>query len=304
MGIDGFFEWVKKTVKYVPQPVQTNKTHTLIVDAKLAMCRAGYALPVFSEEGVANCLVNTFRGYAKVVFVNDGYDPAELMLKKPTLDKRKADGEKAVARSCEKKQKLTEETLGWTKTKLDSDDATLVDNCISIEEMQDLDQTLRNCRKISTEMSKRILSQIILVADEKFEVIQCTGEADPVIVHLAGEYSFVISEDSDLLVSGEVTNLIRNRDFPHQCLMYNSNDILQMAQVTAQQFKEMVCMSGCDYSTNFTKLNGVGIKTAHKIILKYKSLENFVNKMTSTERMKFQVADDYMERAAKVIAKF
>ncbi len=86
--------------------------------------------------------------------------------------------------------------------------------------------------------------------------------------------------------------------------MYNSKDILQMAHITALQLKEMVCMSGCDYSKDFTKLSGVGIKTAHKIILKYKTLANFVNKMTQNERMKFQVSDDYMDRAAQVIAKF
>lgn len=167
---------------------------------------------------------------------------------------------------------------------------------VSPEELEDVEKHCRSARGVDTKLSDLVMN---LLSEAGFTCIQCQDqEADSKIRQLAPNYDYVISDDSDFLASG--VSVVRNFG-ELLCDFYDTNIILQRLKLTREQMLEMVCLCGCDY---FEGLPRMGIKTAYKYILKYKSVENWLKNMTPKDRKKFQIPIDLLTSVRKAVALF
>lgn len=101
-------------------------------------------------------------------------------------------------------------------------------------------------------------------------------EADPQLAYLekCGHVDAIITEDSDLLVfgcrnvifklDGEGLGTLICRDDFAKCREYN------LAGWSDTEFRHMAILSGCDY---LDSVIGLGLKTAYKLLRKYKTPE-------------------------------
>ncbi len=280
MGVKGFFPWVK-SLGYQPIPVNLQSTDSFIVDAKLLMFKKASAVPINCSnvaQAIADKIINSFSKFENVLFVNDGIDKIPTM-KCSEVQKRKNQKIKNQDKANEEKEKLN--VLKDKKRKRDEEETNLLtkeeqETRLIIEDLsfalkeEAVEQRLRNARGVSTELSMEVLK---LLKSHGFKTIQCDGEADPVLVELAPSFTYLVSEDSDFLVSG-ATNLLRG--FGLTNLLYNSNDILAMTPFNSIQLKQMACMSGCDYTEG---LNRVQMPTADKLLRQYKNFDVLVEKL-------------------------
>ncbi len=164
---------------------------------------------------------------------------------------------------------------------VDTSIATTVETCVTIEEAELLDKMQRGSRSISTEFSKKVLE--LLHTEHGFDVLQCKGEADPILSLEAHKFTHLVTEDGDLLIRG--VNILRG--FPKNPETYCSKSILKAANITKKQLREMACMASCDYCPD--GLKSVGMPTAHALILKHHSLENILRKTTDQGKKKFGI---------------
>jgi exonuclease-1 len=119
-------------------------------------------------------------------------------------------------------------------------------------------------------------------------------EADAQLAWLAlhGKVSAVIAEDSDLLVygiprvlfkldkqgQGELVQLARLRESSStpstsSTALSLSASSLDLSRFSMQMWRHMCILAGCDYASS---LPGVGIKTAHRYVLRYRTWERVV----------------------------
>ena len=82
-----------------------------------------------------------------------------------------------------------------------------------------------------------------------------------------------ISEDTDILANGGHLFLRNFNADKNTVDEYCLEGILSNLNVTHEQFVDMCILCGCDYTS---KINGMGPITAHKLIMKYKSLEEIL----------------------------
>ncbi len=277
MGVEGFYKWVEAQ-GYVPTKVYPNSTDSFVVDTKALMYKKASSIPITCEnyaKEIADKIAATFIKFPNVLFVNDGNKTIPQM-KCVTLEKRRKTQANAQKKAEEgnheldelknKKQKRYEEATTPEEKELFEKTQLIEDLSFALKE-EKVEKQARAARGVSTSTSMEVLH---LLSEMGFKTLQCEGEADPVLVDMSTKYTYVISEDSDLLVSG-ITNLLRF--FGSKNLLYNSCDILEKAKLNAEQLKQMVCMSGCDYTSG---LNQMGLKTADKLMRKYKNFDQIM----------------------------
>ena len=105
-------------------------------------------------------------------------------------------------------------------------------------------------------------------------------EADSQLVYLEqkGIIEGILSEDSDLLVFG-ARRLLTKLDQYGECVMVQRDDFTACREVsfvgwTDKDFRHMAILSGCDYLENLPKM---GLKTAHSLLRKYKTLDRVLH---------------------------
>ena len=82
-----------------------------------------------------------------------------------------------------------------------------------------------------------------------FEYYLSPHEADQLCVHLAqtGDVYAILSDDMDLLISG-VPRVLRSLNInTHEIYLYDTNAIMSDIQMTLEDFRETVVLSGTDY---------------------------------------------------------
>lgn len=129
-------------------------------------------------------------------------------------------------------------------------------------------------------MARRVIDACKLIG---VKCIVAPYEADAQLYYLerTGIIDAIVSEDSDLLVFGAQC-LITKLDQFGECVeinrqLFSANKDVTLAGWSDTEFRHMCILSGCDYLQNIPKM---GLKTAHRLVRKYKQVEKVCRKIT------------------------
>jgi len=116
-------------------------------------------------------------------------------------------------------------------------------------------------------------------------------EADPQLAYLEkrGLVDGIITEDSDLLVFGCRTVLFK-LDGEGNCVSISRDDFSQCKEYNFsewgdKEFRQMAILSGCDYLDSIV---GLGLKTAYRLMRKYKTAEKVKLSIFASFRRRIQ----------------
>jgi 5'-3' exonuclease len=177
------------------------------------------------------------------VIIFDGKAPAE---KRATIQKRQKDKQEA------------NQQFGLLQKQLDeTNDDTL---------RQDLTQQMAALKKRMVRITwEHIDTAIELIQAFGFEYYLAPHEADQLCIHLAttGNVYAILSDDMDLIVSGAPRVLRIFNMTSRDVILYDTQSILLDLNMTLQDFRETVVLSGTDYE----------LKTVHPIFTIKKCFE-------------------------------
>lgn len=289
MGITNFFGWLKKR-GYLPRTVELKPEDKLAVDAKLLMNKIMYSIPVDCEdmaEAIAEKIHSNFKIYKHVTFVNDGFEVPVLKL--PTLAKRQ-DGVVKAKQRAEIKEAELKDLVETRKTTEEDVFSQFVNDASQKSLQDDVDRKQRQARKVNKLLAMKVLT--LLETKYNFQTVQCEGEADGVLAKMAADYTYVVTEDSDLIAYG-VNNLLRF--FGTQNLLFC--DVLPFLKVSLREFQEMVTLAGCDYCG----IKDIGLRRAYDYIKSHKTVEHF---LASKDAKKYEIPENFLEIVEQVIQIF
>lgn len=302
MGVIGFYPWLKK-IGYVPKQVRVEPTQRLLVDVKMFMYKYAFGITTQTDhldEDIASAIIRAFRGYVNVTFVNDG-QLAEDHMKSQALEVRAKQRARDTERAKRTRDELEEEETAFQQAKkqrIEEGEAVPVNTIMSIEEAEQLEKVKRAARGVKSNVSRSVLE---ILEKKGYNCIQCEDcEADTMLKQLFAPDTKVVSDDSDLIISG--CDVLRN--FAQgQAVLYVAKDILSKARITQSQLQQMACLAGCDYMMG--GLRGMGLLTAHKFMLKFKSLDQMLIGMNKEQRRKYpEFNTDFVSQAKKAITLF
>lgn len=205
-------------------------------------------------------LISIFRYYNIIpIFVFDGKAPAE---KKELIKQRKE-----IRVTAEKELKQLK---------------TLIDNNVikNKEEKQEIINTIEELKKKTTFISK---AKIELVKDlmRAYGVtyFDAHGEADQLcaMLTITGKVWACMSEDMDMFVYGCPRVLRYFSLVQHNVVVYETEHILNILNMTQNEFRDICVLSGTDYNTGSTRAN-VHFKNTIKYFKNYK--DNNVENIT------------------------
>jgi len=127
---------------------------------------------------------------------------------------------------------------------------------------------------ITPEMAFKLVEAL---RTESVNYIVAPYEADAQLAYLerTGVVSAILTEDSDLLVFGCKTLLVKMDQYGG-CIeikrerFANVTGVISLHGWTDERFRQMAILSGCDYLPNIPNL---GLKTAYRLLRKYKTVE-------------------------------
>ncbi len=135
---------------------------------------------------------------------------------------------------------------------------------------------LQKAVDVTPEMARQLIEELKKLG---VQYVVAPYEADAQLAYLErkGVIHGIISEDSDLLVFGAKC-LLTKLDQYGDCVEINRNDFTACREIslvgwTDSEFRRMAILSGCDYLTNINKM---GLKTAYRLVRKYKSIEKIL----------------------------
>ncbi|CAI4057018.1 hypothetical protein SUVZ_02G3800 [Saccharomyces uvarum] len=115
-------------------------------------------------------------------------------------------------------------------------------------------------------------------------------EADAQMVYLEkmGLIQGIISEDSDLLVFGCKTLITKLNDHGEALEISRDNfaslpESFPLGELSEQQFRNLVCLAGCDYTSGIWK---VGLITAMKIVKQYSAMKDILAQIEQTDKFR------------------
>ncbi|KAH7029059.1 uncharacterized protein B0I36DRAFT_363654 [Microdochium trichocladiopsis] len=135
---------------------------------------------------------------------------------------------------------------------------------------------LQKAIDITPEMARHLIEEL-KKAGTPYVVAPYEADAQMVYLEKHGHVSGILSEDSDLLVFGAKKLLTKLDQYGH-CVEINRKDFCAVREVsltgwTDKEFRLMTILSGCDYLAG---VNNLGLKTAHRMIRKYKTAERVI----------------------------
>lgn len=129
---------------------------------------------------------------------------------------------------------------------------------------------------VTPEMARMVIEEL---KANNIQYVVAPYEADSQMAYLErkGIIHGVLSEDSDLLVFG-VKCLITKLDKYGDCIEVNRNHFTACREVSFvgwsdADFRRMAILSGCDYLPG---IGGLGLKTAHRMLRKHKTVDRLV----------------------------
>ena len=247
-------------------------------------------------EGLTRLILRLLKNHITPLFIFDGKPPKE---KGNTLQLRKDKRDLMV-----NKKKVYEHASTIKDTDFENFKTEIM-NCIEKDDSSyliDEDELKILFEKKEDELHKEIeliSKKIIYVTqyhiDSSKELFDLFGikyihapcEAESLLAMLC-KNNYIdgcISEDTDILVNGGHLFLRNFNADKNTVDEYCLEGILNNLDVTHEQFVDMCILCGCDYTT---KINGLGPITAHKLILKYKSIEEILK-----NNKKYIIPDDF-----------
>lgn len=135
----------------------------------------------------------------------------------------------------------------------------------------------QKCVDVTPEMAKCIIDYC---KTNKIQYIVAPFEADAQMVYLEKQNLIhgILSEDSDLLIFGCRKLITKMNDFG-ECIEICRDDFdklprkFPLNQLTDEEMRVMVCLSGCDYTSGIPK---VGLITAMKLVKQFRTLERIM----------------------------
>lgn len=154
-------------------------------------------------------------------------------------------------------------------------------------------QELQKSVDITSEMVWMIIEEL---KDANIDYMVAPYEADSQLVYLerVGIIHGILSEDSDLLVFGAKC-LITKLDQYGECVMIHRDDFTACREISLvgwsdAEFRRMAILSGCDYLASIAKM---GLKTAHRLIRKHKTVERIIRAVQFDGQ--YKVPPDYLD---------
>ncbi|KDQ09336.1 hypothetical protein BOTBODRAFT_117308 [Botryobasidium botryosum FD-172 SS1] len=151
------------------------------------------------------------------------------------------------------------------------------------------------CVDVTPEMAYQLIKAL---RAEGVKYVVAPYEADPQLAYLErhGIVQGIVTEDSDLLVFG-CKNVIFKLDSDGTCVNIRRDDFgkvgeIEMAGWGDREFREMAMLSGCDY---LPSIPGLGLKTSHKLLRKYKSVPAVLRAIPITSKT-LRVPPGYLEQ--------
>jgi exonuclease-1 len=135
---------------------------------------------------------------------------------------------------------------------------------------------LQKAVDVTPEMARMFIEEL---KHNNIQYVVAPYEADSQMAYMErkGIINGVLSEDSDLLVFG-VKCLITKLDKYGDCIEVNRNHFTACREVSFvgwsdADFRRMAILSGCDYLPG---IGGLGLKTAHRMLRKHKTVDRLV----------------------------
>ncbi|KAG9191774.1 exonuclease 1 [Alternaria panax] len=142
---------------------------------------------------------------------------------------------------------------------------------------------------VTPEMARMVIEEL---KHHNVQYVVAPYEADSQLAYLErkGIIDGVLSEDSDLLVFG-VKCLITKLDKWGECIEVNRNNFTACREVSLvgwsdADFRRMCILSGCDYLSG---IGGLGLKTAHRMLRKHKTVDRLVKAAQFDGKLKVPV---------------
>ena len=228
-------------------------------------------------DSFINQVYHLKRFNVDIIYIFDGVPPKE---KQAVLDNRKSQKLKLQSKIDEMEKKLKE-----------SEFKDIIEKKI-FEDL--ITQTKRKCIYITKE-DIYDLKKIFDILGVKY--IQADCEADTLCCNLfkLKKVDGCISNDMDFLPSG-CGILLRNYNNSNTVLEYNLENILEILELSYNQFIDFCILCGCDYTCKIPRL---GSETAFKLIKSHNNIENIIDsfcgpnkKFVLPEKFEFQKARD------------
>ena len=229
------------------------KNKTLVVDTSIFMYK--FLAMEKTQHGIIDLfgkMIEMFQKYNIIpIFIFDGKPPEE---KSKLLKERYWKKVMASRKVEELKQLLLQSTISIT-------DTAAIDHLK--REMEIAETNALRLRKADIFAIKAFIRSLNL------DIIEAEEEADELCVKqvkIQNAYA-VISDDMDMLVHG-CPATIRNFDInTGNCTIYFIHDILYDLRMNIRQFREIMVLSGTDYSTN---MGGCDLYKTLKLYTNYK----------------------------------
>ncbi len=152
---------------------------------------------------------------------------------------------------------------------------------------------LQKAIDVTPEMAKQLIEQL---KQANVDYVVAPYEADSQLVYLEqkGFIQGILSEDSDLLVFGAKC-LLTKLDQYGDCVMISRSQFTACREVSLvgwsdAEFRQMAILSGCDY---LPSINKVGLKTAHRLVRKHKTIDRIIRSIQFDSQ--FKIPATYLE---------
>ncbi|KZM20046.1 Rad2 nuclease [Ascochyta rabiei] len=148
---------------------------------------------------------------------------------------------------------------------------------------------LQKAVDVTPEMARAFIEEL---KASNVQYVVAPYEADSQMVYLErkGVIDGILSEDSDLLVFGAKC-LITKLDKYGDCIEVNRNHFTACREISLvgwsdADFRRMAILSGCDYLPG---IGGLGLKTAHRMLRKHKTVDRLVKAAQFDGKLKVPV---------------
>lgn len=136
---------------------------------------------------------------------------------------------------------------------------------------------------VTPEMARQLIDDL-KQNGVKYVVAPYEADAQMVYLETKGIIDGIISEDSDLLVFGAKC-LLTKLDQYGNCVQINRADFCAVKEISLTgwsdaDFRRMSILSGCDY---LASIQGMGLKTAYRLVRKHKTIEKIIRKQPRIE---------------------
>tara|TARA_B100000795_G_scaffold264328_2_gene244702 strand:+ start:2152 stop:3147 length:996 start_codon:yes stop_codon:yes gene_type:complete len=167
----------------------------------------------------------------------------------------------------------------------------------SVEDKKSLEDLIKQTRKKIINITKEDVINLKKIFDIMgIKYIQASCEADLICCNLykSGKVELCLSNDMDFLPSG-CGVLLRNYNNSNKVTEYNLQYILQILNLSYEQFVDFCILCGCDYTCKIPKL---GSETAFKYIKAHDTIENIID-IYCGENKKFKLPPNFEYQKAR-----